>query len=230
MKRLQVLQSLQEKPWYLQAAAFGAVGLLLFGLFWHFVDGPTRAETAEMQAKIDALLAENARAQAAEQRLQDFRGSYARVQSEYEDLKALLPERRELTMVLHNLQERARGRLSVVRFTPKDEVQQDFYTGKPVEVMVAGSYNNLGQFFAQMASYQRIVSITDFKITRLKEDEKGKDEASRTVEAQFLLTAYYAPPEKLNAVPAPEEPKKGKGKKGKEKEDKKKEEAKKEAA
>jgi type IV pilus assembly protein PilO len=203
--------SLQDKPWYVQAGLFGAVALALYLGFWYFVTSGTRAETAGVEEEVAKLKRANAGAQIAAQRLNEFQANYARAKADYEDLKALLPEQRELTMVLHNVQERARGRLSVVRFTPKDEVQQDFYTGKPVEVMVAGSYNNLGQFFAQMASYQRIVSITDFKITRVKEDEKGKDEANRTVEAQFLLTAYYAPPEKLNAVPKPD----AKGKKEK---------------
>ncbi|HWS56374.1 MAG TPA: type 4a pilus biogenesis protein PilO [Pyrinomonadaceae bacterium] len=203
------LEVLQEKPWYVQAALFGVVALLLFVGFWYFVTSGTRAATAEVEEEVATLKRANAGAQIAAQRLSEFQANYSRAQADYEDLKALLPERRELTMVLQNVQERARGRLSVVRFTPKDEVQQDFYTGKPVEVMVSGSYNNLGQFFAQMASYQRIVSITDFKITRLKDDDK--EGGGRTVEAQFLLTAYYAPPERLQAVPKPD----AKGKKEK---------------
>jgi type IV pilus assembly protein PilO len=208
------LEVLQEKPWYVQAALFGVVALLLFVCFWYFVTRPTRAATAEVEDEVARLKRSNAGAQIAAQRLNEFQANYSRAKADYEDLKALLPEHRELTMVLHNVQERARGRLSVVRFTPKDEVQQDFYTGKPVEVMVAGSYNNLGQFFAQMASYQRIVSITDFKITRLKEDDKDGAGGNRTVEAQFLLTAYYAPPERLQAVPKPDA-KDAKGKKDK---------------
>ena len=88
---------------------------------------------------------------------------------------------------------------------PKEEVQQDFYSGKPVSVEVTGSYNNLGQFFAQMASYQRIVSITDFKVAKLK--DKKEDAAEQTVTAEFLVTAYYVSPEKLQpAAPAPAAP------------------------
>ncbi|HEX6625757.1 MAG TPA: hypothetical protein VF064_18720, partial [Pyrinomonadaceae bacterium] len=60
-----------------------------------------------------------------------------------------------------------------------------------------------GQFFAQMASYQRIVSITDFKIMRLKGNRLKDVTEGRTVDAQFLLTAYYVSPEKLQtAAPA----------------------------
>jgi type IV pilus assembly protein PilO len=190
------LDALQQKPWYYQFAIFGFVALVVYGGFWYFVTSGTREETKVLQAQVDKLQQENARAQIASQRLNDFKAAYARTQADYEDLKALLPEQRELTTVLQGIQDRARGRLSVTRFSPKDDVQQDFYAGKPIEVEVSSSYNKLGSFFAQIASYQRIVSITDFKVTRLREQSSGN-----TVDAQFLLTAYYASNEKLQSVP-----------------------------
>jgi type IV pilus assembly protein PilO len=196
------LDALQQKPWYIQFAAFGFAALLVYGCFWYFVTSGTREETKTLQAQVDKLQQENARAQIASQRLNDFKATYARAQADYEDLKALLPEQRELTTVLQSLQDRARGRLSVTRFTPKDDVQQDFYAGKPVEIEVSSSYNNLGAFFAQIAAYQRIVSISDFKLSRMKEQSTG----GRTVDAQFLLTAYYASSEKLQNTAKPAAP------------------------
>jgi type IV pilus assembly protein PilO len=196
------LDALQEKPWYMHLAIFGAAALLVYGAFYYFVTSGTRAETREVEAKVEQLLRANAGAQIASQRLNEFKANYARAQADYEDLKALLPEQRELTMVLQNVQDRARGRLTLRKFTPKEEVQQDFYTGKPVEVEVTGNYNNLGQFFAQMASYQRIVSITDFKVTKLK-DKKDALAEGETVTADFLVTAYYVSPEKLQPAAAP---------------------------
>ena len=197
------LEALQEKPWYLQLAMFGGVAIILYVAFWYFVTSGTRTETAEIETKVETMQRANAQAQIAAQRLNEFKALYQSTQANYEDLKALLPEQRELTTVLQGVQDRARGRLSLRGFRPKEDVQQDFYSGKPVEVDVSGTYNNVGQFFAQMASYQRIVSITDFKITRLK-DNRPKDKLEgRTVDAQFLLTAYYVSPEKLQtAAPA----------------------------
>jgi type IV pilus assembly protein PilO len=212
------LDALQEKPWYMQLAVFGGVALVLYGAFWYFMTRPTRAETHEIEAKVEKLLRENAGAVVASQRLSDFKANYERAKADYEDLKLLLPEQRELTMVLQNVQDRAKGRLTLTKFEPQDEVQQDFYTGKPVQIAVTGNYNNLGQFFAQMASYQRIVSITDFKVTQM-EHKKDEDptKVGLTVAAEFLVTAYYVPPEKLQAPPQEDDKKgkKDKGKKGK---------------
>ncbi|MDT5294769.1 MAG: type pilus assembly protein PilO [Acidobacteriota bacterium] len=206
------LEALQEKPLYMHLAIFGVVALLIYGVFWYFVTSGTRAETHEVEAQVEQLQRANAGAQIASQRLNEFKANYTRAQADYDDLKALLPEQRELTMVLQNVQERAKGRLTLRKFTPKDETQQDFYTGKPVEVEVTGSYNNVGQFFAQMASYQRIVSITDFKVAKLKDGKTDEQREGQTVTAQFLVTAYYVSPEKLQpakpvapaaAAPAP---------------------------
>jgi Tfp pilus assembly protein PilO len=188
------LEALQQKPWYVQFALSAAVALLLYAPFWYFVTSGVRAEAKDLRAQVDTLRGENARAQAAAQRLNEFKAAFARAQSDYDDLKALLPEQRELTNVLQGVQDRARGRLLVTRFTPKDDFQQDYVSGKPVEVAVSSSYNNLGAFFAQMAAYQRIVSITDFKLEAVKDKDQPGD---KTLDAQFLLTAYYLTNEKM---------------------------------
>lgn len=208
---MEKLKLLQNKPWYLQLVAFAVLGGLLYYGFSYFMTSGTRAETAEVQAKVDELQAGNARAQAAQQRLNEFSAAHARVQSDYEDLKALLPEQSEITTILANIQDRARGQLSVRKFAPKSDEQQDFYSSKLIEVGVSGSYNKLGSFFSQLASYQRIVSITDFKLTGLdKKKPEDKDQISkgRTVNAEFKLKAYYASPAHLqkSAAAAPAQP------------------------
>ena len=105
-----------------------------------------------------------------------------------------------MTKVLEGIQDRARATsLSLRKFTPKDDVQQDFYSGKRIDVSVQSSFVGLRAFFDQMAHYQRIVSITNFEVKQM-----DKQAASKTVEARFDLTAYYVSSEKLqkqNAQP-----------------------------
>lgn len=191
------LNSYMEKPWYIQAAILMVIALVVWFAFNYMVTSGIRAETVTLQEQVDKLSQDNARAQIAAQRINEFRQNYATKQAEYEDLKSLLPEQREITTVLAGLQDRARGRMSLRRFSPKEDVQQDFYMGKPIEVEVTGTYNNLGAFFADLAAYQRIVSISDFRVNQSAEQYGG-----RSIDAQFLLTAYYVSPEKL-APPAP---------------------------
>jgi type IV pilus assembly protein PilO len=193
--------NLQSLPWYLRLLMFVAVAGVMYGGFWYLVTKPTRAETKVFTDEINQLLPKNAQAQIASQRLNEFRAVYTARQEEYEELKALLPEQRELTMVLQSVQDRARANGLVLRkFVPKDDVQQENYNGKRIEVSVSSSFGSLRNFFEQLAHYQRIVSITNFDLT-----QADKQSSSKTVEATFDLTAFYVSAEKLQK-PAPVQP------------------------
>ena len=183
----------QTLPWYVRLGAFLGLAVAVYAAFWYFVTRGTRNDTKDLNAQIAILLPKNAQAQIAQQRLNEFRKIYTARQEEYEELKALLPEQRELTTVLQGVQDRARNTsLSLCKFTPKDDVQQDFYSGKNIEVGVNSSFAGLRAFFDQMAHYQRIVSITNFEIKQM-----DKQSENRTVDARFDMTAYYVSAEKL---------------------------------
>jgi type IV pilus assembly protein PilO len=185
--------NLQATPWYLRLAMFVSLAAVMYAGFWYFITRPTRNETKEINKEVAQLLARNAQAQIASQRLNEFRAVYNARVEEYEELKALLPEQRELTMVLQGVQDRARTSGLVLRkFIPKDEVQQENYSGKRIEVSVTSSFASLRNFFEQLAHYQRIVSITNFQL-----NQRDKQSASTTVDATFDLTAYYVSAEKL---------------------------------
>lgn len=184
---------LKSVPWYLRLMIFVVVASLFYGAFWYFVTSGTRKETKAMEAEIAQLRPRNAQAQIASQRLNEFRAIYKARQEEYDELKALLPEQREITMVLQGLQDRARNTgLVFRRFNPKEDVQQENYSGKKIEVGVSSSFAALRNFFEQVAHYQRIVSITNFELKQIE-----KQSAKQTVEARFDLTAFYVSAESL---------------------------------
>jgi type IV pilus assembly protein PilO len=194
--------NLNSLPWYLRLVMFVAVAAVMYAGFWYFVTKPISAETKAFKDEIAVLLPRNAQAQIASQRLNEFRAVYKARQEEYEELKALLPEQRELTMVLQSVQDRARNNGLVLRkFFPKDDVQQENYSGKRIEVSVTSSFASLRNFFEQLAHYQRIVSITNFQLNQL-----DKQSSANTVEATFDLTAYYVSAEKLQKPPAAGQP------------------------
>ena len=192
--------NLKSVPWYLRLVVFVAVAGVFYGAFWYFVTSGTRKATKEMNAEIAQLLPRNAQAQIASQRLNEFRAVYKARQEEYDELKALLPEQRELTMVLQGLQDRARNTgLVFRRFNPKEDVQQENYSGKKIEVGVSSSFASLREFFEQVAHYQRIVSITNFELKQM-ENQSPK----QTVEARFDLTAFYVSAESLQKQTKPQ--------------------------
>ena len=192
------LGKLPALPWYLRLVAFLAVGGVMYAGFWYFVTSGTRKETKTMEDEIARLRPLNAQAAIVQQNLNNFKAAYKAREEEYAELKALLPEQRELTMVLQGIQDRAKTNgLILTHFNPKEDMQQDNYSGKKIEVHVVTGFGGLRSFFEQLAHYQRIVSITNFELKQL-----DKQSLTKTVDARFDLTAYYVSSEKLQSQPA----------------------------
>ncbi len=191
---------LPSLPWYLRLVAFLAIGGMMYAGFWYFVTSGTRKQTKEMEDEIAKLRPANAQAAIVQQNLNNFKAAYKAREEEYAELKALLPEQKELTMVLQGIQDRAKGSgLVLAKFSPKEDVQQDNYNGKRIEVTVVSGFAGLRSFFEQLAHYQRIVSITNFELKQLE-----KQSLTKTVDARFDLTAYYVSSERLQSqIPAP---------------------------
>ncbi|MBL8125252.1 MAG: type 4a pilus biogenesis protein PilO [Pyrinomonadaceae bacterium] len=197
-----MFEKIKNLKWHFQLLLLLFVAGLLYGTVYYFVTGPTREEIAVLTDQVSQLQAKNEAARLATQRINEFRALYASKAAEYEELKVLLPEQREITNVLQGLQDNAKdARLVVMRFTPRDDTSQNAISAKPVEVEVDANFNNLRAFYEKMAQLPRIVSITDFKINQL-----DKQKADKTLHAQFLLTAYYADPDALNKPAQPAKP------------------------
>jgi len=199
-----MLEKIKNLKWHFQLLLLVGIASGLYFCVYYFVTSETRAEIKVISDEVSQLQAKNEAARIATQRINEFRALYASKAVEYEELKVLLPEQREITNVLQGLQDNARGsRMLVMRFSPKDDVAQDAITAKVVEVEVDSNFSNLREFFDKMAKLPRIVSISNFKISQL-----DKQTADKTIHAMFQMRAYYADPNALNkpAVPAPGTP------------------------
>lgn len=193
-----MLEKIKNLKWHFQLILLVSVAALLYLSVYYMYTGEVRAETATINEEVEQLRGKNEQARVATQRINEFRALYASKSEEYDELKVLLPEQREITNVLQGLQDTANGaRLVVMRFNPRDETSQDSIMAKPVEVEVDSNFTTLRNFFDAMAKLPRIVSITDFKINQL-----AKQSDAKTIHAQFLLTAYYAGPNDLTPKPA----------------------------
>jgi type IV pilus assembly protein PilO len=197
-----MIDKLKNLKWHLQLIILVSIAALVYLGVWYFVTSDTRAKTAELSDQIAQLQMKNEAATIATQRINEFRTQFAAKTQEYDELKVLLPEQREITNVLQGMQDSAKdSRLIVMRFSPRDDTQVDAIMSKPVEVEVDSNFTNLRAFFDKIAKLPRIVSVTDFKLNQL-----DRQSPEKTLHAQFLLTAYYAGPENLAPKPAPGQP------------------------
>jgi type IV pilus assembly protein PilO len=188
-----MIDKIKNLNWYWQLVMLVAIGGMMYSGVWYFVTSGTRAETEALNSQVATLTAKNHAAEIAVEHINEFRALYAAKVQEYDELKVLLPEQREITNVLQGLQDTARdSRMIVMRFSPQDDQVEDSVTAKPVDIEVDSNFSNLRSFFESMAKLPRIVSITDFKLNQLDKQSSGK-----SLHAMFKLKAYYATPENL---------------------------------
>ena len=90
-------------------------------------------------------------------------------------------------------------RLELKRFSPAKSETKEFYTAQPILIEVTGSYDALGQYFSELGFYRRILSVSEVDI---KQAEDSAQEAGRSINSSFVVTAFYISPENLEKLTA----------------------------
>jgi type IV pilus assembly protein PilO len=191
--------------WYYQ---MGVLMLLAALLIWGgdlLLYSEKRAQTVKLHEQIQQLRHKNEQGTIIRQNLAATEQTLKEKREEMDRLRDLLPDSVEISRVYDNIKDFLREqRLELKRFIHQKAAPADFYTAQPIQVEITGSYDNLGQFFSRLGFYSRIVSVTDVEV---KSAEDNAQEVGRSINAQFVVTAYYISPENLEKLtmkkPAP---------------------------
>src|ERR1044071_7427810 len=184
--------------WYYQMLVL----LLLAGLlFWgsdYLLHSDTRADTVKIQEQVETLKTKNQQANIIQQNLRDAEATLAEKREEIDRLRDLLPDAVEISRVYDNIKDFLREhRLELKRFVHMKPTAAEFYTAQPIQIEVTGSYDSLGQFFSKLGFFTRIVSVTDVEV---RQAEENAQQAGRSINSSFVVTAYYIAPENLEKL------------------------------
>ncbi len=92
-------------------------------------------------------------------------------EAKFLEKSVLLPKGKEIPKLLKDIS--ALGRtagLDFLTFKPQADVPKDFYAEIPVTINVRGPYHNMGYFFDQVSKLERIVSVSNVKMTSPKKE------------------------------------------------------------
>jgi type IV pilus assembly protein PilO len=184
--------------WYYQMGVLLLLAALLTWAADYLLYSDTRAQTAKLQEETEALKKKNMEGSIIRQNLAATEQTLVQKREEIDRLRELLPDSLEISRVFDNVKDFLREqRLELKRFAHMKPVTSEFYTAQPIEVEVTGSYDNVGHFFSKLGFFTRIVSVTEVEI---KTAEDNGQENGRSVNAQFIVTAYYIAPENLEKL------------------------------
>ena len=192
-------------PWFVQFVGIILIGAIIGYAGGNFLFADTREETRKKQEELTKLREDNRKGAIVRDNLKSYQKRFDDAQAELKNLRELLPEDVEISRVLENIQQQAtEQKLTLKVFIGRDLQKKDFYKEKPVNIQVSGLYNSLGRFFQQIATYRRIVSISEVEIRKANPQTLNHD-----IDASFTVTAYVASEQDVSNVSTASEDKGG---------------------
>jgi type IV pilus assembly protein PilO len=154
---------------------------------------PKQKQINELNATIDAQNNEIASSQAKAAKLDILKQENQRLVDRINELKQQLPEEKEISSLLKQVSDLgiAAG-LEIKSWKPgqKTTHPSGIVYQIPVSVEVVGTYHNFGYFLSSLTRLNRIVNISDMKLTAAKQD-KGGD----LLNISFKASTFSAIPE-----------------------------------
>jgi len=186
--------SLSKLPWYAQIGAFVVVsGLAVFG-FWKFYVAEMQADIDTRQTRLTALKADIAKGVATARRLPQFQSEVAELEHRLENLRAVLPEQKDVADILRRVQGLAtQSTLTIQRFTPQEPKQEAMYAALPFKLRAEGTYHNLGLFFDRISKFPRIINVGEIVIKPRQPQDPSASIEAECVATTFVLQESKAP-------------------------------------
>jgi type IV pilus assembly protein PilO len=103
--------------------------------------------------------------------LAKFEKELEEAETKFLETAALLPKQKEIPKLLKDISALGRNAgLDFLTFKPLADIPKDFYAEIPITINVRGPYHNMGYFFDQVSKLERIVSVSNVKMSSPKKE------------------------------------------------------------
>jgi type IV pilus assembly protein PilO len=190
---LKININVQNFPPYVKVILAVLPAVIIIGLGIFLVIMPKNKEIKALEIKISAQENEIAKDQAKTSKLPELTLENEKLRKRLNELKQQLPEEKEVSTLLKQVSDlclRAGLKIGLWKPEPKKTHSSGIVYEIPVRVELSGSYHNLGYFFSSLTKLNRIVNVSDIRLTDPR-PEKG----SATIRITFAATTFSAIPE-----------------------------------
>jgi type IV pilus assembly protein PilO len=178
-----------------------AVVIALFPLviFYFAFYQPNSTKIGALEGTKTTLAQEVKEVEAKAANLIKFEKELEEAMAVFQESSTLLPKEKEIPKLLKDISALGRNAgLDFLTFKPMADVPKDFYAEIPVTINVRGPYHNMGFFFDQVSKLERIVSVSNIKMSSPK-----KDGGEMLLNSDCILLTY-----RFTNVELPKPPKK----------------------
>lgn len=185
--------NIKNLPLYAKVLLAVAPAVIIIAVVVFLLILPKNKEIKDFEIKISAQENEIAKNQAKTAKLQELTLENERLRKRLDELKLQLPEEKEVSTLLKQVSDLCiRSGLKIALWKPEQKKTHPsgIVYEIPVRVELSGSYHNLGHFFSSLTKFNRIVNISDIKLSEPK-PEKG----SAVLRVSFIATTFSAVPD-----------------------------------
>lgn len=160
---------LQRKQKIAGAAALLIVPLILFIVVFYL---PKSKEILLLTQQKNTAAQELQKAKDTAATLNKHKAEMASIEERFNETSVLFPKEKEMPRLLTDISAEGQSAgLEFLTFKPLAAVPQDFYSEIPIDIQVRGPYHNMGRFLDQVSKLNRIVSVSNVKISAPSKSE-----------------------------------------------------------
>jgi type IV pilus assembly protein PilO len=184
-------RGLRKFSWYGQVILFAFVSGSGIFVYHYGYENAKRAQLENKQAALVRDRAEVARGRAAEQRLPEFRIELKDLESRFGELKAVLPQQRDVGDMLRRIQTLAtQSGLVVKAFKPQVVTNKELHQEWPMRIELDGTYHDLGRFFDQVSKVPRLINVGSVSLAGKPEKNRDATDDGTTITAGCTATTF----------------------------------------
>ena len=158
-----------------------AIGAILAATYFFFIK--------DLHQTLDRTIAEEATLRQSFQQkafqaatLEQYQELMRKMETDFAFLVSQLPEKTQVPGLLDDIDEKGRDSgLEIISIKLQPEFTGDVYVELPIEIIVKGTYHDMGTFVSSIAGMSRIVTIHNFEISKA---EDSNSELEMTVIAK----------------------------------------------
>lgn len=185
---------MNKLPWWGQLLVFTLVGGIIVGAYYYFYATQANADLDVRRAELAAIRGRIDKGMETARKLPEFRAQVGDLEAKLDNLKAILPEEKDVAELLRRLQTLAsQSNLTIKHFRPRAIAVKELHAEWPIELEVEGAYHNVGQFLDKVSKLPRIINVGTMELTAVPQARPGVTVKVTCTAMTFVLNDQPAP-------------------------------------
>jgi type IV pilus assembly protein PilO len=169
------------------------IGLAVAGVLtgYYFLMNPLWEDKGRHEETLQKLRADLQQKQLVAANRPKLEAEIKALEKELDDALVRLPEEKEIPKLLTQVNTLGQQNgLEFLLFRPGAPAKKGFYAEVPIEMRVEGQYHSLGGFLDRVSKLERIVNVSDIRVSPVAAPAQRGDRGDRSIVADLKATTY----------------------------------------